>query len=214
MASAQDVAAWFLGAIDRKAGDALTNLKLQKLVYYAQAWALALLDRPLFDEDVEAWQHGPVVESVYQRMKAFGTNPLPILRRPHRFEREELVLLEDVLAVYGEHSAHFLEALTHQEDPWRTTRGDLGANSRSRRAIPSSVMRSFYRRQYHNRNDPAMKVDLRPFRLTPLEEGLVPLPPLPRDAEFPADHDAYVAAVSRDLASGPRRRRRPLPADA
>ncbi|HEU0080276.1 MAG TPA: type II toxin-antitoxin system antitoxin SocA domain-containing protein, partial [Longimicrobiaceae bacterium] len=69
MHSALDVAAWFLNEVDRKSGDSITNLKLQKLVYYAQAWAVTLLGRPLFEEKVEAWAHGPVGDVVYQAYK-------------------------------------------------------------------------------------------------------------------------------------------------
>src|SRR4051812_11966723 len=136
MHSALDVAAWFLNEIDRDAGDSITNLKLQKLVYYAQAWAMSLLNRPLFQEPVEAWAHGPVVDAVYQEYKNFGYDALPRSRSRPRFTPQELTVLQDVLAVYGEHSATFLEKLTHEEEPWRAAWGDRSAKSRSRESIP------------------------------------------------------------------------------
>jgi uncharacterized phage-associated protein len=211
MHSALDVAAWFLNDVDRKAGDSITNLKLQKLVYYAQAWAVALLGRPLFSEPVEAWAHGPVVDAVYQEYKAHGFDSLPRSRRKHQFAPEERVVLEDVQGVYGEHSATFLEALTHGERPWQMAWGNRPATGRSRREIPLAEMREFYLRQYQNRSDPSIRVDLGQMRPELLEPGMIPLPPLPDD-HFPADHDAYVRAVSRDLATRPRRRRRSEPA--
>src|SRR5258708_4115865 len=75
--SALDVANWFLAAMDRGAGDSITHLKLQKLVYYAQAWSLALRNKPLFDEDFVAWTHGPVVKSVWRRFKGYGLDAIP-----------------------------------------------------------------------------------------------------------------------------------------
>ncbi|HEX6040679.1 Panacea domain-containing protein [Longimicrobium sp.] len=213
MHSALDVAAWFLNEVDRKAGDSITSLKLQKLVYYAQAWAVALLGRPLFEERVEAWAHGPVVDVVYQEYKDHGFESLPRSRRRPRFAPGERVLLEDVMAIYGEHSARFLETLTHGEQPWRTVWGDLPATSRGRREIPLSLMREFYLRQYENREEPNVKVDLRQMRPELLEEGTIALAPLPED-HFPADHDEYVRAVNRDLAARPRRQRRQSSAGA
>jgi uncharacterized phage-associated protein len=210
MPGALDVAAWFVNEVDRKAGDSITNLKLQKLVYYAQAWAVTLLGRPLFDEGVEAWAHGPVVDVVYQEYKQHGFDSLPPSRRKPRFTPQERVILEDVLAVYGEHSAKFLETLTHGEQPWQTAWGDRPPTSRSRREISIEGMREFYLRQYDNRRDPNMKVDLMQLRPELLEEGIVALPPLPQD-HFPADHNDYMGAVNRDLAARPRRRRRGAP---
>jgi uncharacterized phage-associated protein len=213
MHSALDVAAWFLNEVDRDAGDSVTNLKLQKLVYYAQAWAVTLLGRPLFAEPVEAWAHGPVVNAVYQEYKDHGFNSLPRSRKKPQFAPDERVVLEDVLAVYGEHSASFLEALTHSEQPWETVWGNLPATSRSRREIPLPLMRDFYSGQFERRDDPGAKVDLTQMRPELLETGMIPLPPLPED-HFPADHDAYVRAVSRDLAARPPRRRRTEPGHA
>jgi len=202
MHSALDVAAWFLNAIDRKAGDAITNLKLQKLVYYAQAWSVALLNHPLFDEPVEAWAHGPVVDVVYQNLKQYGHHTLPRSRRRPRFSGQELTVLEDVLAVYGEHSASFLETLTHQEEPWREAWGTRASNSRSRQPITLAAMRQFYRRQYHQR-DGDLSVDLGQLRQEPLPEGVLPLPPRPDgddwepDAEFVAEANASARAIGR-----------------
>jgi uncharacterized phage-associated protein len=203
MHSALDVAAWFLNEIDRKAGDSITNLKLQKLVYYAQAWSVALLNQPLFPEEVEAWAHGPVVEEVYQKYKEYRYDAIPRSPRKPRFAPQELTVLEDVFAIYGEHSAKFLEDLTHEEDPWRATWGDRPPTSRSRQQIPLASMRSFYRRQYDRRKEPEMSVDLSQMRQEPLEEGVLPLPPRDEgddwepDAEFLADSAASQLSIAR-----------------
>ena len=60
-----------------KRGDLLTNLKLQKLLYYIQAWFLVKNQgQPLFKENIEAWQYGPVVREIYDKYKCFGRNPI------------------------------------------------------------------------------------------------------------------------------------------
>lgn len=210
MHNALDVAAWFLNEIDRKAGDSITNLKLQKLVYYAQAWSVALLNQPLFPEEIEAWAHGPVVEGVYQKYKEYRYDAIPRSPRKPSFTPQELTVLEDVLAIYGEHSARFLEDLTHDEDPWRTTWGDRPPTSRSRQQIPLARMRNFYRRQYGRRKEPDMNVDLSRMRQEPLEEGVLPLPPREDgddwepDAEFLAESAASQLSIARSTGRGMR----------
>jgi uncharacterized phage-associated protein len=210
MYKALDIAAWFLAAIDRQAGDSITHLKLQKLVYYAQAWSFALLDRPLFEEPVRAWRHGPAVDSVYHEFKGFGMANLPPRRLRTTIDPTAQILLEDILAVYGERSAHSLRNLTHDEEPWEEAWGDLPPESRSRRIIPPSTMRRYYRRQFEQRGDAKMKIDLTPMRLGPIEAGLIPLPPHP-DGEypsFPPDHAEFTEQVFRNLAAMGRRRSR------
>ena len=208
MHTALDVAAWFLNEIDREAGDSITNLKLQKLVYYAQAWSLALLNRPLFGDAVEAWAHGPVVNSVYQEYKGYEFGTLPRSRKRPQFAPQELTLLEDVLAVYGEHSAKFLENLTHEEEPWCQAWGDLPPNSRSRRPIGLAGMQRFYRGQFENRETRSVKVPLDLMRQDALEEGVFPLPPRSSsdgwepDAEFLVDAAASQRAIGRATGRG------------
>ena len=75
MPSAVDVARYFLAQSDDDAGDIISNLKLQKLLYYAQGVTLALTGKPLFSDPIEAWQHGPVVPSVYRLYKVAAGHP-------------------------------------------------------------------------------------------------------------------------------------------
>ena len=65
MATVFDVARYILSRQDQNAGDTISNMKLQKLVYYAQGFALAITGKPLFQEDIEAWEHGPVAPALY-----------------------------------------------------------------------------------------------------------------------------------------------------
>jgi uncharacterized phage-associated protein len=127
MASALDVAKYFLRFSDEESGDLISNLKLQKLIYYAQGFHLALFDRPLFDEPVEAWQHGPVVPDVYHAYKEHGGQgiPPPIESDFSCFTNEQKEVLDEVYAVYGQFSAWKLRNMTHEESPWRDTPSNM-----------------------------------------------------------------------------------------
>jgi uncharacterized phage-associated protein len=120
----------------------VSNLKLQKLLYYSQAWHLALFGEPLFDEDIEAWVHGPVVPEIFRRYRDCKWSPIPSLGvdnacqfRPH---------LEEVWRVYGRFSAFDLERLTHSEDPWKMARKGLAPDESSNNIITKSSMRDYY----------------------------------------------------------------------
>ena len=78
MLAAEDVAGYFL--MKQRSDEViepLTHLKIQKLCYYAQGFALAILDKPLFFEDIEHWKHGPVIPTLYQKYKSYGASPIP-----------------------------------------------------------------------------------------------------------------------------------------
>lgn len=118
-----DVAEYFLAKTDEDAGDAISNLKLQKLVYYAQGFSLAMTGAPLFGEDFEAWQHGPVIPRLYQKYKengAFGIRP-PEAFDDSKFTAAQKDVLDQVYEAYGQFSAWKLRNMTHEESPWRDT---------------------------------------------------------------------------------------------
>jgi uncharacterized phage-associated protein len=120
MLSCHDVARDFLAQCDEDAGDLISNLKLQKLVYYAQGFGLALLERSLFPERIEAWQHGPVVPDLYHAYKGHGAGPIPVPQDLDfaRYSEEERELLDEIANVYGQFSAWKLRNMTHEESPW------------------------------------------------------------------------------------------------
>jgi uncharacterized phage-associated protein len=151
--SASDFAKWFVASLDREAGDSITPLKLQKILYYAQAWALVLLGRPLFDEDFQAWAHGPVVESVYNEYKQYRWEAIPAPTQTPEFDEDEENLLCEVWDSYGDFSAKHLEKLTHQEAPWKDARGALPVEARSNAIISKQSMLDFYSALYRNIND-------------------------------------------------------------
>jgi uncharacterized phage-associated protein len=102
-------------------GDAITNLKLQKLLYYIQGFHLALHDEPLFKEDVLAWEHGPVVKEVYHKFSGCGANSIEVPEEGVELTKKERDVVIGVWKVYGQFSAWKLRDMTHGEKPWRET---------------------------------------------------------------------------------------------
>ena len=99
-------------------GERLTNLKLQKLLYYQQGYHLAAFGTPLFSEDVEAWMYGPVVPTVYDVFSAYGSSALPVVESEISLSEEEEILFSQVYDAYREFSAIGLMNRTHTERPW------------------------------------------------------------------------------------------------
>jgi uncharacterized phage-associated protein len=121
MPRALDVAGYFLSLQDDNAGDSISNMKLQKLLYYAQGFRLAERGEPLFNEHMEAWQHGPVVPAVYHEFKEFGGSGLPRDYGYRDIDKDTAVFLDEIYRVYGQFSAWKLSKMTHDEPPWRET---------------------------------------------------------------------------------------------
>ena len=128
-----------------ESGELITNLKLQKLVYYAQAWHLALFDEPLFDDPIEAWVHGPVVSSLYSKFRDYRWEPIGHDTGDVDLPDDVREHLDEVIEVYGGFSAWELERLTHSEEPWRKARGDLPPTALSSNIISPQDMKDYYR---------------------------------------------------------------------
>lgn len=99
-------------------GERLTNLKLQKLLYYQQGFHLAVFGTPLFEEDVEAWMYGPVVPAVYYEYSSHGSYSLPEVNNVITLTDEEEELFNEVYDAYRDFSAIGLMNRTHKEKPW------------------------------------------------------------------------------------------------
>lgn len=122
--TAREVAEYFLASVDPDTGDNLTNMKLQKLVYYAQGFHLALFDgEPLFDDPIEAWEHGPVVPTLYRKYESHEAGAVPPSESfdESRYDDETRGLLDEVWEVYGQFAAWKLRDMTREEPPWRET---------------------------------------------------------------------------------------------
>ena len=128
-----------------KRSGAMSAMKLQKLVYYCQAWSLAWDGRPLFDEDIEAWANGPVAPALYRAhagkslVHSVGGNTDEIDSDAGARET-----IESVLQFYGDKSSQWLSDLTHAERPWKEARQDLPPGTPSNRTISRDVMAAYY----------------------------------------------------------------------
>jgi uncharacterized phage-associated protein len=131
------------------------QLKLQKLIYYSEGWHLAYFERPLIDEDFEAWVHGPVVRSLWDYYKNKGTYFTNLRLSPEYSNKirdyftrilhpEQLELIGDVLKEYGDKSAYHLESLSHAETPWREARNGRAQSEHSEATISKETMKKYY----------------------------------------------------------------------
>ena len=141
MASVFDVARY----ITEQQGE-ITAMKLQKLMYYAQAWSLVWEEEPLFQEDFQAWANGPVLPTLYNRHRGkFKVDPSLF----HDGSQDALTssqqdTINRVLAFYGNKTAQWLSDLTHQEDPWLHARGDLAPGEASTAEISKASVHEYY----------------------------------------------------------------------
>ena len=134
-----DVAAFLL-----QEKGSMTAMKLQKLVYYCQAWSLVWDDAQLFPEEIEAWANGPIVRDLFQAHRGeYMVSAIPE-GDPSKLNEVQMETVQAVLGYYGEKSSQWLSDLTHMEDPWKNTRAGLPEMSRSNRVIPLYVMADYY----------------------------------------------------------------------
>jgi uncharacterized phage-associated protein len=118
---ALDIANKIISKTDLEHGDTISNLKLQKMMYYQQGFHLAYFGTPLFDEDIVAWQYGPVVPSVYKEYKSFESNSISTSKEGISLSNDEEELFNNVYEEYNQFSAVALMKMTHEESPWKTT---------------------------------------------------------------------------------------------
>ena len=127
--TAFDVARYFIALSNDSEDEGISNLKLQKLLYYAQGYHLAIYDKPLFNEDIEAWLHGPVCPEVYRKYKSNKENPIFAPSEDdfsQIFTVEQMGLLDEVYYVFGQFAAWKLRDMTHEEIPWKNHEADAG----------------------------------------------------------------------------------------
>lgn len=125
----------------------LTNKKLQKLLYYAQAWSVTLRNKAIFQDDIEAWVHGPAIPVIYQAYKDFGHDEINVQVDSKKFDVldiQERELLDSVWQVYGKYDGNYLELLTHSEDPWQLARKDKPGHESSDSVISFTSMKDYY----------------------------------------------------------------------
>ncbi len=134
----------------------MSHLKLQKLIYYVEAYHLAYFEESIIDEGFQAWVHGPVVREVWDNYKNLDS---PLFDKislssdekkeivqlvERRLSEDQLSLIGDVFEALGSTTAYDLERLTHQEEPWREARQGLPIDENCTKTISRETMRRFY----------------------------------------------------------------------
>lgn len=139
--SVLDVAKYIL----RSCGE-VSAMKLQKLVYYSQAWSLVWDDRPLFKEPIEAWVSGPVVRVLYEAHRGrFLLKPRDLSKGNARLlTADQKETIDLVLDYYGDKNSQWLSDLTHMEKPWLKARKGLASDERGSREISLASMSEYY----------------------------------------------------------------------
>lgn len=140
MATVYDLAEYIL-----RARGPMSAMKLQKLVYYSQAWSLVWDERPLFEDEIEAWANGPVVRALYDRHRGkFSVAPGFFPGSPDALTDSERSTVDMVLGFYGDKNPQWLSDLTHLEQPWRVAREGIPDGERGSRIIGKDVLAEYY----------------------------------------------------------------------
>lgn len=126
-----------------KSGDPISHLKLQKLLYYVQAWYVTINNTKIFNEQFQAWVHGPVLPSVYAN---YCTHGYGLILKEYNIDLAPNIITHtnEVLNVFLKHSAFELEQMTHQESPWILARGNCNPDYSSTNIISEEEMRNYY----------------------------------------------------------------------
>jgi len=139
MATVHDVAAYIL----EKKG-CMTTMKLQKLVYYCQAWSLVWDEKPMFKERVEAWANGPVFPDLYDLHRGKFRVMKWKKGTPSNLSTEAQETVDAVLEFYGDKKSQWLSDLTHQENPWKDARIGIAPGERGSKVITNAAMAEYY----------------------------------------------------------------------
>lgn len=125
-------------------GETISNLKLQKLLYYLQGFFIAVFDKKLFEESIEAWQYGPVVRESYFHFKDFGSASISLNETEKIIDLpiNESELFDEVMTEYGQFSAIKLMNMTHEELPWKKT-----FNENPQGEITYGILKEYFRTQ-------------------------------------------------------------------
>lgn len=139
-------------------GDSVSHKKLQKLLYYVEAWHLVNFGTAILEEDFQAWVHGPVIPELYQKLKDFGFNDLKVINeeeetvdkeieaiiRRNNLDKEKVEFIYSVLDNYGSLTSFELELLSHSEKPWIEARANCAPHERCTNVISKESMLNFY----------------------------------------------------------------------
>lgn len=141
MATVLDVARYVI----KKCGS-MTTMKLEKLVYYCQAWSLGWDNVPLFEEDFEAWANGPVCPKLFNEHRGLFVVSESFLDEliEYRFNDSEIETMNSVIDYYGDKEPQWLSELTHKEAPWREARKGIPDGVSCNNIISKDSMLQYY----------------------------------------------------------------------
>ncbi|MDE0187387.1 MAG: DUF4065 domain-containing protein [Candidatus Poribacteria bacterium] len=150
----------------------MTTLKLQKLVYYCQAWSLVWDEEPLFDEEIQAWANGPVVPALfYEHQGHFKIKNLE-KGKPLNLTEEQKLTVDRVLDHYGHNPASWLVSLSHSEAPWKKSWYDVPLSERGRATITLDSMANYFSSLLQT--DAQAWIDTAEILAQPTDEDIVP----------------------------------------
>ena len=137
---------YIVKAYDDGKDSEITNMKIQKLLYYSQSIYLALFDCPLFIEEIQAWKYGPVCPPAYQFYREYEDKQLPN-------QNEDLIdipkdiqdLIDEIWQYFGRYHAYILSGMSHLEFPWRNARRGLNDYESSQELITKDDMQKLGR---------------------------------------------------------------------
>lgn len=122
----------------------ITHLKLQKLVYYAEAMYMKIHRNYLFHEEFQAWVHGPVCPVLFYGYNNYGSSTIPKVDTMPDINPKYVRVLDIVWLLFGERDGKYLENKTHQESPWINARNGLGDKEHSKAIISKDDMLAYY----------------------------------------------------------------------
>lgn len=136
MYSALDVSKYIIKRCNEN-GSTVSNLKLQKILYFIQAEFLVSTGKACFPEDIEAWDFGPVVPEVYHRYKVYGSANIPYMRGEYgkRIASKDRDLMDGIIDQCSKYSASVLVEITHKQDPWKNAYRPYKGNIISKQSI-------------------------------------------------------------------------------
>ena len=150
MNTINDVADYIILSANADDVTPLSNLKLQKLLYYAQAWSLGIRKEPFFCGSFQAWVHGPVNVDIFQRFKGIGKTLYSIItvrdvmNTDPTLSQSDKEFLDMILDNYMKYSGADLERFSHEDSPWKDARGQCGPWDRCTTEITEDSLRKFY----------------------------------------------------------------------
>lgn len=145
-------AAAYIADAFRVSDTPLSAMKLQKLLYYCQAWSLVWNEVPLFVEEIQAWANGPVIKELYETQKGvFQIDSVPQGDK-NCLTQTQIEVIDRVVECYGDKTAQWLSDLTHLESPWREARVGLKDGERGSNIISLGLIHEYYSSLDPNQN--------------------------------------------------------------